>query len=461
VILALYPYNHVINNPKNFRLQPFTKCIYPLKHFLAPSPSPGTYLRYQLKSIYNNLKLMIMKTIKLYAFAVALATLSLSSCKKEDLNTSPNSSSLNNTASTTVDFSEKGTNPDENFIADASRSGRPAFLYVQSNSAGENTIMGYRMNEAGQGKLAVTVSTGAAGKGETLFAQGTLATDENKQWLFAVNAGANSISSFRINSDGTLALAGTVSSGGTMPVSLTVYKQFLYVVNSTSANIMGFKISGEGMLTPIQGTNLRLSSDDGSPAQIAFSPYGKFLYVTEKVTHKIDVYKVDADGRATTATSYRSLGQTPFGFTIARNNFMIVANANGGEPTGSSVTSYCDINQGRAKVINGELWHHQSASCMITSTKYGRFAFVSNKYSNNISSFYISPGGAIFLVNAKAATTGMYPTDITVSADNAYVYVINERSHNISVYKRTFLGGLQSMTTIEGLPEFATGLVAL
>ena len=76
--------------------------------------------------------------------------------------------------------------------------------------------------------------------------------------LFVVNAGDNSISSFRTTSAGPV-LVSHVSSGGTLPISLTSHGNLLYVVNETSANIKGWTFDSTGHLTPIPGSVESLS----------------------------------------------------------------------------------------------------------------------------------------------------------------------------------------------------------
>ena len=57
--------------------------------------------------------------------------------------------------------------------------------------------------------------------------------------VFAVNAGNNSISAFRIDG-GTVDFVATTPSGGLTPVSLAVYDDLLYVLNQGSDAITGF-----------------------------------------------------------------------------------------------------------------------------------------------------------------------------------------------------------------------------
>jgi len=396
--------------------------------------------------------------------------LAFSSCQKEQAITNSQSSSE------APDVSEKGANPDEaDVLPDAvarNCNNRGGYLYTESNSTSQNEILCYKQHHDGSLTLEATVASGGNGIGPGplnlgLDGQGALALSHNHNWLFAVNAGSNSISSFEVHNDGSITLVNTVGSNGTIPVSLCFHNHTLYVVNGgTSNNICGFDVAANGTMTMIPGSNLPLSASPADPAQIAFSPNGEYLYVTEKMTDKISSYEVDANGLATPDVIYSSTGHTPFGFCIARN-FMVVSNANTVAPGvpvigGASCTSYAGVNPGALNPVNGAVPNNQSASCWVAKTKYERFTFISNTGSNNISTYYVSPWGGIYLVHGSTVSTGAgsLPKDNVVAADNYYFYVLHTGTQEIGGYHRSFLGDLVSIGNTPNLPPFATGLVA-
>jgi len=96
--------------------------------------------------------------------------------------------------------------------------------------------------------------SGGSGKGADLGSQNAIVLGFQHKVLFAVNAGDNTISSFRVNTDGSLELLNTHASGGTMPVSLAIRNQILYVVNAVSSNINGFAVDLSGTFTHIPGS---------------------------------------------------------------------------------------------------------------------------------------------------------------------------------------------------------------
>ena len=396
------------------------------------------------------------KSFKLAAFIAAFTLVTITSCKKEDdLSNGPQ----NNTE--TPDFTESGTNPDETDLANSNERIRlQGYLYTVGNEAGTNQIHSYRQNVDGSLTYLGATASGGAGSNMALGSQGALALSHNNRWLFAVNAGDNSVSAFRVHSDGSLTLTDTESSDGTNPVSVAVRGRYVYVVNAGSADINGYELDQNGGLTEIPGTNLPLSDPGAAPAQIAFSPNGDHLYVTEKMTNMITSFDVNANGVAVAGSSIASTGVTPFGFSIARNRFMVVSNAGMGMPGASTVTSYQGVNSGNLQPANGAVPNNQSAACWVGLTKHERFAYITNTGSDNISTYYVAPWGSIYLVHAATVVTDDAPIDICVAPNNYYVYNINSMSQTITGFRRAPLGDLIGIGSTSGLPAFAAGLVA-
>jgi 6-phosphogluconolactonase len=85
--------------------------------------------------------------------------------------------------------------------------------------------------------------------------QGAVVLSNDHKWLLAVNAGSNDISVFQVEDSG-LTLTDLVPSGGTEPISVTIYKDLVYVLNDggldgDTANISGFQLNSSGELTPL------------------------------------------------------------------------------------------------------------------------------------------------------------------------------------------------------------------
>jgi 6-phosphogluconolactonase (cycloisomerase 2 family) len=137
-----------------------------------------------------------------------------------------------------------------------------------------------------------------------------------------VNAGSNSISRFAVRHNG-LELEATVSSGGVMPISLTVHDHLLYVLNAGGTpNITGFSTDHDG-LTAIPSSTRPMGPGAASPAQISFDRDGHVLVITEKASssietgrylynltdglHRISGFAIGKDGSLTSAGFIGSL----------------------------------------------------------------------------------------------------------------------------------------------------------
>ena len=178
-------------------------------------------------------------------------------------------------------------------------------VYIMTNDPSGNQIVVYNRESDGSLTWIANTPTGGQGlSGLTGSNQGGLTLSSDSRWLFAVNAGSNDVSVFRVTSDG-LSLTERESSGGVEPVSVTVFHSWVYVLNAgssdTAGNIAGFTLDN-GQLTLIAGSVQPLSGS-ATVAQISFNPTGTALAVTEKSTSLIDIYAVNEDGVASSQQS--------------------------------------------------------------------------------------------------------------------------------------------------------------
>jgi 6-phosphogluconolactonase len=211
----------------------------------------------------------------------------------------------------------------------------PGAVYTLTNSPTGNAVLVYGRGGDGGLTPAGSVSTGGAGSGAGLGSQNAVIVSDDQQWLFAVNAGSNSIASFRIRPRQRLELVDTVPSGGSMPTSVTFRQGLLYVLNAgVPNNITGFTVAHDGTLTPLPDSTRPLSAGSTSPAQVGFDDAGSTVIVTERATNRIDTYTVGSDGRLTGPLAHPSAGPTPFGFAVDKRNTLFVseAGAGGGGP---------------------------------------------------------------------------------------------------------------------------------
>ena len=292
----------------------------------------------------------------------------------------------------------------------ADEGGDAALIVTATNASAGNALLVFDKNLHTQ----ATVSTGGKGTGSGLGNQGGIATLGDT--LLVVNAGDNTISSFRVE-NGDLQLASVVSSHGIKPVSVTIRKNIVYVVNAGDKTIAGFTLDDESNLSFLAGSVRSLSGT--APAQIGFALQGRELVVTEKGTNTIEVFPLNGDNLALASVVTSSHGQTPFGFEVKGRN-LIVSEAFGG--TASALSTYRLNADGTLTLISPSVdATGQKAACWVATSKDGRFAFTTNTASNSVSSFRLRGNGELTLAQATAATTSAGPIDIAVGGKTLFV----------------------------------------
>src|SRR6266446_3054345 len=340
-------------------------------------------------------------------------------------------------------------------------------VYTLNNSSSGNAVLAFNRSADGQIVFAGMAATGGTGTGKGLGNQGALAIDAANQFLFAVNAGSNDISVFRIRESG-LRLVDRVPSGGKQPISLTVSRKVLYVLNNGAAvggsdTIAGFAVGANGRLKPIV-SGLSLSAASVGPAQIGFTTDGDALLVAEKNTNNIDVFSVDDDGVTVGPTVVPSAGQTPFGFAFGKRNQVFVSDAFGGAANAGAVSSYEASDDRSLRTITELAVDKQTAPCWVVLTNDGRFAYTTNTGSGNISGYRVEFNGMLRLLNADGQTantgTGSTPLDAAISTDARFLYVLTPGTSNIQAFVISLDGSLTPLSQVTGVPSSASGLIA-
>jgi len=326
------------------------------------------------------------------------------------------------------------------------------FVYTETNSAGGNAISIYATAPDGSLVPQGSVSTGGLGTGAALASQGSVLVSGSQ--LYAVNAGDDTISAFKLGPGGSLTLEGApVSSGGTDPISLTAHGSVLYVLNAGSLTISGFSTGGG--LSPLPGSTQPLSSGAASPEQIGFSPDGRALVVTEKVSNTIDTFAVGPGGVAAPAQGNASTGDGPYGFAFDTQGDLLVTDA-----VTNAVTSYTLNDDGSLSPLDGPVsTNGQAAPCWLVTAGGGRFAYAANTGSGTISGFSVHDGNLALLdPSGVSATSGSSPFDLAVSRDGHFLYNLASGSNELAAFRLGPDGTLTPAGTVTGLPASEAGL---
>ena len=327
--------------------------------------------------------------------------------------------------------------------------------YVSTNATTGNAVVAFARYEDGALSKIGEFSTGGLGTGggvDPLESQGALVVSGDHRRLFVVNAGSNSISTFGVADDASLSLLGTVSSGGSVPLSITVVGNRLYVLNGDNS-ISGFAVEGNDLPRPISHLSLGAGSD--GPSTISATRNGTTLFVTQRDVSAIDVITVGASGQLTVASRRPSSGSGPFGFAVTARDQLIVSEASGAAPNGA-VSSYQLFGGATLSTVSGSLSTHQAATCWLVLTKNERFAYAANAGSGSIAGYSVSRDGSLSALDADGRTgvtngTGATPLDMDITNDGKFLYVLQTGTGTIGAFAIGNSGSLTALPDTPGL----------
>jgi 6-phosphogluconolactonase len=310
-------------------------------------------------------------------------------------------------------------------------------VYTQTQDPAGNQIVVYRRAADGTITERDRVSTGGVGAAASppnnfpiLDSQGPVELTRNGRLLFAVNAGDDTISAFRVKNRGGLRLVDREPSGGDFPVSLDTQRKLLYVLNELSGDITGFRFSRRGQLKPIPGSTESLSTPGagGVAAQVEFAPHERVLTVTLRGTQVIDTFRLNRDDTPRPAIPNPSTGENPFGFAYRVDGTLVVSNAGRSgalsDPTAfqGSASSYA-LNPNASLTPIDQVAVGQRATCWVVITSNQRYAFMTNTLSNTVSAFRIANGGQLQVLGHTPTGPG-FPSDEALSRGSRYLYVL-------------------------------------
>ena len=145
-----------------------------------------------------------------------------------------------------------------------------------------------------------------------------LAIDPSGAHLYVANSlPDDSISEFKINSDGSLTVLSTIG-GGTLssPIALMIDNsgKYLYVANTGASSLSAYAITTDGSLTLL--TANESVATNAHPSFMVSDPSGKYVFVGNSSSPAIQSFSLDpGTGTLTTVTSY-SVADTPTSIVV-------------------------------------------------------------------------------------------------------------------------------------------------
>ena len=240
----------------------------------------------------------------------------------------------------------------------------------------------------------------------------------NNSMVAVVNNGSNTVSTFVLNSLGTLVLNQTISVISP-PVSIDFANNHMYVAEATSTE--SFLMNGNSVLQRDGRTNLILAGGGpalaGDTAQIGVVSASQLLVTlkTDPTPGTVDVIALNSNGAimSTAQPVSAPMGSlTPFGFSVLTDGTALITLAHSNDLGLFRNGAFISV------IKNGS----QVAPCW--TTKVGKYVMAINTGSMTISR-EISTGNNIFIDNQVAAsiTTGGNPTDS--DANGGYQVVLD------------------------------------
>ena len=238
---------------------------------------------------------------------------------------------------------------------------------------------------------------------------------------------------------------------------------FLFVANQglqidpASGTISVFAVQ-DATLTAVPGSPFRVAdigaSSGTGPAGVAVTPDAKFLYVSNQFDSTVTAFSVDASGVLTRGLVV-SGGYLPVGPRHNPNGgFLYVANAStlsGFAICNQVVTSCSDPTapDGTLTAITGSPFSSGLGPTSIVATPSGKFMFVVDRLSNQVSEYKIATGTGVLTANTQATiSTAANPvwaalrvgttTDATTGGTTDFLYVAELGASSLSIYTFRF-----------------------
>jgi 6-phosphogluconolactonase (cycloisomerase 2 family) len=317
-----------------------------------------------------------------------------------------------------------------------------------------------------------SVATGSVPSAMILAPSGTA--------LFVANNATNDISAYTVKADGTLTAGATTPTGGMTPLSMAMDSagHFLFVANQglqadpASGTISVFAVQDATLTAvgpPLQVAEPGAASGTG-PAGVAVTPDGKFLYVSNQFDSTVTSFSVDASGVLTRGLVV-PVGTAPSAITITPDGgFLYVANS-------STVSAFAICNQvvtscndptdpdGNLTAVAGSPFSAGLGPANMVVAPSGKFLFVVDRLSNQVSEYKIATGTGVLTANSQATiSTASNPVwaairvgttvDATTGGTTNYLYVAELGASSLSIYMfdstKGTLGRVGQPVTIDG-----------
>jgi 6-phosphogluconolactonase (cycloisomerase 2 family) len=315
-------------------------------------------------------------------------------------------------------------------------------IYTQTNET-ENQIINFRRAMDGRLMEVQRISTGGKGTDgfvpltgeesgpDSLISSNAVIVSRDRKWLFAVNAGNNSVSSFSIGMEGMLNHVDTKATGNPVmgrtgtasSLAFNDRDSVLYVSHSLGPDhIRAFTVVG-GKLTPrVDARSVNLAGmDDRVVTQIATSPDNAYLIacvlldarpnadgLTPAKENNLVLFPIGMGGFLGDALFRNSGGATPFAtaFLKGRPNAFVTVLAAESAAVLSTLAANGNVETTRPSKIDVGMAPEPSEICWVSISEDDRFAFGANFGYRTVSTFRIDANGVMVKMSTAAQEMG-------------------------------------------------------
>jgi 6-phosphogluconolactonase (cycloisomerase 2 family) len=314
----------------------------------------------------------------------------------------------------------------------------PGAVYFLSNPDGLNTVEAFSRNST-TGFVTYLGSFASGGNGTTAI-QGSQAhaVVANGSFLYAVNSGNGSFSTFQLDADGRPTLLATTSSNGTRPVSIAIHGNLLFVLNQgipvgdggpVNGSLVGFSIGADAIPVAIPGVTTPFNSED-MPSDVFFTGNGLRLAVMRSGNYSVSTFDVDISGTLSNQQTI-SVGSQPVGGAATSRlpwtGFAAVVD----DPGPATVVSFQA--QIALTIVSQVGANVDRDPCWATTSVNGQRLWTSNFQPKSLTLYRVGSDSSLVREgNYEPATGDAGPgsLDLDVSADGRFLYRLRAFNSN-------------------------------
>jgi 6-phosphogluconolactonase (cycloisomerase 2 family) len=283
------------------------------------------------------------------------------------------------------------------------------------------------------------------------------------KFAYLANGGENDISLFQIASSGELTEVMPRTPTGVNPSALAIDPggAFLYVANATSNTIESFKVdTTKGALAAASSV-----ATGFTPLKLAIAPSGKLIYVSNNTSNTVSGFAIDSSGGFTPVPgSPYAVGTGPNGITVdPAGKFLYVASLTGGDFSGFTI----DSGSGALTPMSGSPYAVAVSTTVIPLSavmvdRSGKYLYVAAVNANKLYGYTINATtGVPVLISSSPFATGGGPAFISNDAEGQFLFVGNQSTSNVSVFRITQSTGVLTSIQTESVLSAPTSMVVI